>query len=272
MAFGVEDFQDLIRLLGEHPEWRTELRRHVLSDELLELPAIVQRVEVQLGTLTEQVGTLAVRMDQLTERVDALAARMDQLTERVDALASQMEQLTERVDTLAARMDQLTERVDRLVVVQTRMEERLAEVGDRLGTLEGDMLELRYERRAMAYFAPLATKLRVVDSSTLADQLDEAMENGRLNEGERLSVLAADLVLTGRRRPDGEPIYLLAEVSVGIGPHDVERALERARLLERLGRAVLPVVAGRSITTEARALAEQEGVRQVLNGRTTVRD
>jgi len=42
MPFTVEEFQDLIRLLEQHPEWRAELRRHVLSDELLELPAVTR--------------------------------------------------------------------------------------------------------------------------------------------------------------------------------------------------------------------------------------
>lgn len=36
MPFTIEDIQDLIRLLGERPEWRAELRRWVLTDELLE--------------------------------------------------------------------------------------------------------------------------------------------------------------------------------------------------------------------------------------------
>ena len=44
MAFTVGDFQDLIRLLGEHPEWRAELRRHVLSNDLIELPALVRQL------------------------------------------------------------------------------------------------------------------------------------------------------------------------------------------------------------------------------------
>jgi hypothetical protein len=39
MAFTVEDFPDLLRVLAEHPEWRAELRRHVLSEELVALPA-----------------------------------------------------------------------------------------------------------------------------------------------------------------------------------------------------------------------------------------
>ncbi len=44
MAFSVQDFHDLVRLLAEHAEWRTQLRPLILTEELLALPAIVQRL------------------------------------------------------------------------------------------------------------------------------------------------------------------------------------------------------------------------------------
>ena len=44
MTFAVQDYHDLIRLLDEHPGWRAELRRLVLSDELLALPEIVRQL------------------------------------------------------------------------------------------------------------------------------------------------------------------------------------------------------------------------------------
>jgi len=75
-------------------------------------------------------------------------------------------------------------------------------------------------------------------------------------------------VLSGRRREDQADVYLLAEVSVGIGLHDVERAAERAALLQQLGRPVVPIVAGGSINAEALGLAEERGVLTVLDGRT----
>lgn len=37
MSFTVDDFQGLLRLLDERPEWRAELRRRLLGDELIEL-------------------------------------------------------------------------------------------------------------------------------------------------------------------------------------------------------------------------------------------
>jgi hypothetical protein len=41
MAFEVADFQDLIQLLREHPDWRDELRTLLLTQELLTLPALM---------------------------------------------------------------------------------------------------------------------------------------------------------------------------------------------------------------------------------------
>ena len=76
----------------------------------------------------------------------------------------------------------------------------------------------------------------------------------------------ADLVVQGRRREDGAEVALLVEVSWGIGPHDVERAAERAALLTRAGFSVLPVVAGRMITSEAVELARRRQVWQMLDG------
>src|SRR5205823_6409482 len=86
MAFTVQDFQDLIRLLAEHPEWRAELRRHVLSDELLELPALVRQLADQLATLTTRVEGLAeaqARTEQRLERIEAGLVRLEAAIERL---------------------------------------------------------------------------------------------------------------------------------------------------------------------------------------------
>jgi hypothetical protein len=75
------------------------------------------------------------------------------------------------------------------------------------------------------------------------------------------------VVAGGVRRTDRADTYVLAEVSSGIGPHDVERAAGRAHLLERLGRPVVPVVAVERIDPESAALARASGVWQMFDGR-----
>ena len=61
MPFTVEDFQDLVQLLDERPEWRSELRRLVLSDEYLALPE--QLAEFRRD-VAEQIADLRRDMEQ----------------------------------------------------------------------------------------------------------------------------------------------------------------------------------------------------------------
>lgn len=77
--------------------------------------------------------------------------------------------------------------------------------------------------------------------------------------------LRSDVVMAGRRRDDGAEVYLVTEVSPGVGVGDVTRARVRANILEKLGRPAVAVVAGRRIGPEAGTYAESRGVWQLLN-------
>ena len=72
MAFTVSDFEDLVRLLGEHPEWQARLRPVILGEEILQVPGRMDRVEAALELLGR-------RTDALTEEVRELGAAVRQL-------------------------------------------------------------------------------------------------------------------------------------------------------------------------------------------------
>ncbi len=271
MAFTVDDFHDLLRVLGEHPEWRAELRRYVLSEELLQLPELVRglaevqrRTDEHLDTLTQRLGTLTERVEALTQRVDDLTQRLGALTERVDALTQRVDDLARRVDDLTQRLGALTERVDALTQRVDDLALQMQALVGRVGDMDGDLMELRFARRAPAYLGRFARRIRVVEPAQLADLLDDAVELGQLTEGERESAMLADVVARGRRRSDGAETYFVAEVSAGIGVGDVRRALERAQVLAKLGEPVVPVVVGRRINGEAQRYARSSGVEHVL--------
>ena len=67
MVFTVADFREWVHVLYDHPEWREELRRLVLTDELLELPDIVRE-------LAEAQRELAAAQRRTEQRVEELAA------------------------------------------------------------------------------------------------------------------------------------------------------------------------------------------------------
>jgi chromosome segregation ATPase len=156
MSFTVNDLQDLTRLLATHPEWLSEVRRLVLTKELLSLPDIVRelaeaqrRTEERLEQLAEAQRRTEERLEQLAIRLDQLAIRVDQLTARVEQLAEaqrrteeRLEQLSIRVEQLAEaqrrteeRLEQLTARVDQLAEAQRRTEERLEQLAARVDQL-----------------------------------------------------------------------------------------------------------------------------------------
>jgi hypothetical protein len=146
----------------------------------------------------------------------------------------------------------------------TTMAEKMRE---ELADLYGDCLETRYRNHAGAYLARLVRRARVVADHELTTMLDDALDAGQITHNERDEMLAADLVVRGRHREDGREVYLVAEVSVGIGPDDVRRAVDRAGTFAKLHDAI-PVVAGERITREANELARERGVLVVLDGRT----
>ncbi|MCL8208169.1 MAG: hypothetical protein K6V97_08895 [Actinomycetia bacterium] len=266
MAFTVDDFHDLVRLLQARPDWKQDLRRLVLTDELLDLPGIVRdlaaaqqrteaqlqelaaaqkRTDEQLAILTARVDALADQVTALTARVDALADQVTALTARVDALADQVTALTARVDALADQVTALTARVDALAVAQQRTEVRL-------GKMVGDLLEARFRDRAAAWLGRLGLRrARVVPDPEWAEQLDEAVDTGRLTEADRAELLLTDAVVRARDA-DGE-VWLAVEVSATVDAHDVERAQRRAALLARLEGRVRGAVAGQAFTAGAEA-------------------
>jgi hypothetical protein len=135
-----------------------------------------------------------------------------------------------------------------------------------LDSIERVVLGFHFKRRAPGYLCPLARRLRVIESEQWADMLDDAADDGLLTEAERASVIHADVVLTGCHRDTGRAIYLLVGLAVSIGRDDVERAVERAALLEKLWRPVLPIVGGDRISDEAADLARERGVWSVVDG------
>jgi hypothetical protein len=292
MPFTVDDFHDLIRLVETRPEWRAELRRLVLTNELLTVPdqlaALRARSEEQFQALAEAHQRTDLQLATLTERVTTLTERVTALTAAQERMDSQLMTLTERVTALTAaqeRMDSqlatLTERVTALTAAQERMDSQLATLTEQVaaltrvvhtltvdvGTLKDKSLEADYRSRGHAYLSRVVRRPHVLTADELMTIIEDARDRGMLSDVEAQDLYETDLVIRGRRSEDGTEVYLVVEVSWGVGPHDVERAVQRARVLSHIGLATIPVVAGEHILPEAHERARQSQVWQVTDGR-----
>ena len=234
MAFTVQEFHDLVALLTQHPEWRAELRRLVLTEEILTLPQIVRDL-VEAQQRTEQ-------------QVAQLAAAQQRTEQQIAQLIQQVTQLTE---------------------AQRRTERQIVRLQDDVGEIKGIVLEERYHNRAFAYFSRMVRRTHALMEDELVALLEEAVARGALSEEGMDEIARADVVVRGQRRESPGEVYLVVEVSWGVGPGDVERAVRRAALLSQTGLQTMPVVAGERITDEAAELAQAMRVWQVLDGRVT---
>ena len=238
MAFSVQEFQDLVRLLEQRPEWRDQLRRLVLTEELLDLPAVVRELAEQVRGLVQAQARTQAEVGELREAVQALV----QAQLRSEA----------RLDRLEQKVDQLDQKFDRL--------------DEQVGHLRGSDLERRYRDHAGGYFGRLLRRVRVVGADELDDLLDEGLAAGALDDHGAHEVRLADLVVRGRRPGEEWETYLVVEVSAGLDRDDVERAARRASLLGRV-RPTLAAVGGERVMEEVAELADTRGVWRLLDGR-----
>ena len=233
----ITSFDDLLGLLERNPQYRSRLRQSILDEEFQRLPQRVDALAEQTRTLGEITTSLAQRMDQFAER-------MDQFAEQMREQSDQIKDIVLHLKNVDARFLPLEKRMDRLM---------------------GDEAERRFRGRAPAYFGHLMRRMRVVDSSTLADKVDDAIDAGTFAEADRDPLLLLDVVVRGRDIETREERYLAAEVSVGIGEGDILRAVDRAALLQKLtGIPAVPVVGGYSISPRFRCIADERHVQVVI--------
>jgi hypothetical protein len=280
MAFTVDDFHDLVRLLEAHPEWKQDLRRIVLSEELLALPGMVrdlastqQRTEARLEELviaqqrTEaRLEELAVAQQRTEARLEELAvaqqrteARLEELVTAQQRTEAHLEELVtaqqrteaELQDVAVAlkrtdnRLEELTTRVDNLESAQQRMEARL-------GRIVGELLEIRFRDRGASWASRIGLrKARVLPDAEWVEAVDDGVDSGRLTEAERDELVLTDAVVRARDT-DGD-IWLAVEVSATVDAHDVQRAQRRGALLAQLQGRARGAVAGRLFTAGAEA-------------------
>ena len=190
-------------------------------------------------------------------------ARLRQLIldEEFQQLPAQVRALAERLDALTGLVRLLSDNVSLLNVQMRRVVQRLDRHERHLSRLMGDEVERRFQRNAPAYFAHLLRRIRVVDPSALADEIDDAIDAGILTHGDRRSLMAVDLVVRGLDREFRAETRLAVEVSSGIGERDIMRAKVRSELLEKLtGLPSRPVVGGYRISSKFADLAADNEV------------
>ena len=125
------------------------------------------------------------------------------------------------------------------------LDQRFDSIENSLKELAQDSYELKIRERAAGIFYRYVKRGRDV-TSEIAEKLDEAEDNGLISEDEGGEVRIADLLWGGKLKATKENVVLVVELSWWAEQNDVDRAVNRAAILRRIGITALPVVGGNS--------------------------
>lgn len=278
MAFTVEDFEDMLRILERNPEWQERMRRAILSRELLELPerllSLVQQLiesdarnSAQIAELTRTVqrhDEAIASLIQTVQRHDALIAELIQTVQRQGEQIAELTRTVRRHDEILQHHDEqiaeLVQVVRELAEAQRRTEARLERLENRLEGEIGRQSGERYEREVVAS-APVffyGGQGGGLGNPMVQDQLRQWLQP-LFEQGVEISHLAnpfrADIIWWKGDR------VMVVEVGIKVSRDDVNRAAARAELLRRAGVNATPAVIGEEWgLPDVQALAQQEGV------------
>lgn len=294
MPLRLEDLQELVRLLEQHPEWARQLRRALfpdgvaLADELRALVAEVRALtgaqratEVTLQALAEaqrrteqRVAELSKAQAHTEQRVGALEAAVTELAQAQKRTEERLGRVETALAELAEAQRHTNQQLAELAEAQCHTERRMGELVETVrllvrdvGELKGQNLERLYRERAASYFQRIVRRVRTLDPQQLGFLLDAAVDAGSITLSERADALDADVVVEGLH--EGEDVYLAAEVSWQVSYEDAERVARRAEVLQRaLGRRVLAVVAGKAVAEDPQTRDAVVRVWRVVDGRT----
>ena len=93
----INNIEDLVRVLDEHPEWLEAVRTRLLTRELLELPQTVADLAATVHELSSEVKTTSAAVKELTNTVNELANELRATNRRLDRLQDDVGWLKGRI-------------------------------------------------------------------------------------------------------------------------------------------------------------------------------
>ena len=236
----VETAEDIIRILRERPDILAQVRREILTDDLLNLPNQVAEL-VELVKILQEIQ--AQQAKTLTEHADTLNNHTNILNDHTKILNDH----TQRLDRMENRMNRL---------LGSDLERRARRI------VQGRLTRLFGLRRMRVVHDQFAL------NGPFMPAVEAAADDGKIDDEQEERLKLTDLIIRARPKPDSplgpdtdQYVWFSVEISGVIEADDISRAVRSAVALRAMYDAnALPAVAGFRIRDEDRARAAEEGV------------
>ena len=224
----ITTMQDILDALERNPDLQREFHKHVVDvirndDDI--------RQDLRKEILTEELLLLPARFTVLEEDVSQLKTDVSEIRADVGGLRTDVSQLRTDVAEIRADVNLISGQLDSLI--ESDYESKAIEQSRRMvrGQLDLDKATVIFATRWDA-------------SEFEADVLMPAIRDGRITRQEAEQVEAADSIVRCEDQ-DGNVVCAVIEISVTIQDDDRSRAAERAQIFNRAtGMTTMPFVVG----------------------------
>ncbi len=233
MTTAIHTADDLIRILRQDPEILEQVRRAILTDELLELPEKFSEMsKTQAEMLKTQDGILKTQAEMLKTQAEILKTqaeildRLQRVEDRVGHLVgAELERKAFRI--LPARLNRIYQlRRPRIVLRQ------------------GD-------------YTP--------DTQRFLDDVENALDSGTITEQQYERIILTDLVVRASRKGGQGAIYFAVEASGTVARRDIDRAFLASNAIYAVYQVdAVPVAVGYRIHPADQLYADQAAVRTII--------
>ena len=201
----INSIYDLHKILVEHPEWREELRKLLLTEELLALP---QR-------FAEYTKVTDKRLDRIENDIVEIKSDVSVLKSDVKILKDDVKILKDDVKILK----------------------------DDVGELKGVSLENKLHNRGISLTAThlqmydgerMRAAERDDNSAEFNAALYAALSDGTINNSEYTRLIDTDMIVRGRKVGGDSTVYAAIEATYSISRRDIDKVCRSANLIRRL--------------------------------------
>ena len=255
----VEEFLEILR---RQPELLEAARRLIVQDDLLALPSVLADFIEATNRNFELVNQ---RLERLEYDVTVLKEDVKVLKEDVAVLKEDVKELKEDVAVLKTDVKELKGDVATLKTGQNRMQGQLDNlIGTDYERKVARRIRRTADRNLSIQNAQLVQSVAITDNPLITDLSDAAVRNGIITTNQADELEDADVVVKGSDS-DGDEAYAVAELSVTIHHDDIDRALDRAKILQQAtDKASVPAVIGADISDENREYARSLDVAVII--------
>ena len=213
---------DLIRLLNENDEFRQAVRRHVLSDELIQLPERLAKFETHVEDFIGEQRQFNKEQHQFNKEQRQFNKEQHQFNKEQRQFNKEQRQFNQRMETEISELRQFNKE-------QRQFNQRME---NSIGELRGNTARQVVSTHFIEIAEGMGFQCKGILMRADLVQMLTHSERDDIPHGDRQSFFRADLVVEATDS-DGAMHYIAVEASYTADQRDTSRAQRNAALLTR---------------------------------------